>query len=441
MIPRLSLHARLIAIAALTSIAALAFAAFSIGHVLERFVVRGLNHTLETQIEVLAEAIDAHDRLDPRKVIELTAFKQPDWGWSWRVRTKAGEWRRGDADLRIDQVFQRSPRPAHKSVSAEGVSATGRHLHIRVRRSDGATGPIEIIAAAPREVVDWPLRHALRPLFLSLGLLGVGLALATFAQLRYGLRPLRALVGAIAQVRSGAARRLPSDQPRELRPVAEEVNALIEQNEAGLEHARGHLANLAHGLKTPLATLSLQLAREQASPQVRALVEQLDRRIAHHLRRARSAAPGVAGRPHVDVGAVVGDLTAALDHLHAGRALTLDAQVLAGLTVAVDRQDLDEILGNLLDNACRHASGTVRLTAAMAASMAVIRIEDDGNGLNDQQVVEALRPGARLDESGIGYGFGLAITRELIELYGGTLTLGRSAELGGLAAEVALPRH
>jgi signal transduction histidine kinase len=437
--PRLSLHARLIAIAAITSIAALAFAAFSIGEVLERFVMRGMDHTLDTQVLVLADALDSDGRLDPKHVVELQAFKRGWSGWNWRVRTAAGQWKQGDADLRIDALWQ--PRGRGDIVSAEGADGTGRPLHFRLRRWMIAGEPAEVLATAPRAILNRPLMSALPALLVSLGLLGVALALATWAQLRYGLRPLRALGQSVAQVRSGAAHRLPLDQPRELKPVAEEINALIAQNEAGLEHARGHLANLAHGLKTPLATLSLQLARENASPEARALVDQLDTRIAHHLRRARSAAPGGAARTQASITEVAGDLIDALRHIHAERGLRLSATVAPDLTAAIDRQDLDEILGNLLDNACRHAAGEIRLTATAAGALASIRIEDDGPGLTDQQVVEALRPGARLDESGTGYGFGLAITRELVELYGGTLTLGRSARLGGLCAEVALARR
>jgi signal transduction histidine kinase len=439
MMRRLSLHARLIAIAAITSVAALAFAAVSIGHVLERFVVHGLDRTLDVQIEALSGAVDDRGRLDRKRVIEVSGFRWPHTPWSWQVRTRAGVWTGGAAGIHVDHVWQRHRnRPI---LSGEGTNPAGAPLHVRISRYASAAGPVEIMAAAPRTIIDRPLASALRPLLVSLALLAGGLALATWVQLRYGLRPLRALGRAVADVRSGTAGRLPDDQPRELKPLADEVNALIAQNEAGLDHARRHLSNLAHGLKTPLATLSLQLAREEASAEARALVDQLDQRIAHHLRRARSAAPGGAGRMPVGVAQVAGDLVEALRHIHAERRLTIDIAVDPDANVAMDRQDVDEILGNLLDNACRHASERVRIQAAIAGAMTRITIEDDGPGLTEQQVDEALRPGRRLDESGTGYGFGLAITRELVELYGGTLALNRSQALGGLWAELTLPRR
>jgi len=240
-------------------------------------------------------------------------------------------------------------------------------------------------------------------------------------------------------VRSGEEPRLPVDQPRELRPLAEEVNALIEQNEAGLEHARSHLSNLAHGLKTPLTTLSLQLARENASPEARALVEQLDERIAHHLRRARSAAPGAGGRARSPIAEVAEGLAEVLRRIHADRGVRIDVDADRSLAVAIDAQDLDEMLGNLLDNACQHAADRVMLAAHGEGPIVVVEIADDGPGLTGAEADEALRRGARIDESGPGYGFGLAIVRELVELYGGQLSLARSDALGGLVVCLSLP--
>jgi signal transduction histidine kinase len=436
---RLSLHARLIAIAALTSIAALLFAAVTIGHVLERFVIRGVDRTLDTQIQALAGAMDPQGRLDRSRVIELSGFRRPQTAWMWRVKSTAGVWTGGNAGpIAIDELQQ--GRRSGNILWGEGSSG-GTRLHLRVLRFRSADGPAEIMVAAPKVIIDRPLASALNPLFVSLALLAGGLALATWVQLRYGLRPLRSLGRAVADVRSGEASRLPDDQPRELKPLVDEVNALIAQNEAGLEHARRHLSNLAHGLKTPLATLSLQLARENASAGSRSLVEQLDQRIAHHLRRARSAAPGGAGRTQVEVARIAADLVDALGHIHADRRLAIETDVQPDTRIAMDRQDADEILGNLLDNACRHAVGRVRIAASIDGALTAITIEDDGPGLTERQVEEALRPGRRLDESGTGYGFGLAITRELVELYGGALALERSTSLGGLRVQIALPRR
>ena len=249
---------------------------------------------------------------------------------------------------------------------------------------------------------------------------------------------MRALRDDVARVRTGIAARLETDRPVELRPLVEEVNALIDQNRAGLEHARRHVANLAHGLKTPLATLALRLAREGASPESRALVEQLDQRVAHHLRRARSAAATAGSRARTPIAAVVKDLIGALHQIHAARAVAFRSSV-GDATVAVEQRDLEEILGNLLDNAGRHATSVVRITGEQAGRMLRVAIEDDGPGMTEEDAGRVTQAGVRLDESVQGYGFGLPIAIEIAELYGGTIELGRSPELGGLKVTVILP--
>ncbi|WP_157216934.1 sensor histidine kinase [Flavisphingomonas formosensis] len=437
---RLSLHARLFLVAALTSLAALAFATFAIGHVLERFVVRGLDQILDAQIHVIDRAVRPDGTIDRARLVTMPGFDRPQSGWIWRVRDPAGEWTSG-ADLAVEAIRpgHRPWRDADAIQPAEGRTADGQPVHLRRLERPLAGGVLEIVASAPRDLVDRPLREAQGTLLLSLVLLGMALAAASWIQLRFGLKPVRALRDAVARVRSGSAAQLPADQPQELRPLAEEVNALIAQNQAGLEHARRHVANLAHGLKTPLATLALRLQREPVSEQTRALVAELDARIAHHLRRARAAAPSAGQRSSTAVAEVAEDLAQALRHIHAGRSVLLDERVDSACQVAVERQDLEELLGNLLDNGWRHAAGRLRLTAQVDGAMVRISVEDDGPGLSDADVARARQSGVRLDESDVGYGFGLTITQELAELYGGGLALGRSRELGGLAALLTLP--
>lgn len=445
-----SLHARVLTVAMLTGLIALAFAAVTVGQVLERFVVRGLDRTLDTQIVVLGRALSADGRLDRTRIIELPGFADPAGDWSWRVQTPAGDWRSGDrvVDVR-DPHDGRAPfrrRPDEHRIGArpaEGRMPDGERVHLRVvtvRLGNG--GRATITVGAPRRLVERPLRAAQGSLLLALGLVGLAFAATTVLQLRFGLRPVRTLRDAVARVRAGDAARLPVDQPSELKPLVDEVNALIDQNQAGLENARRHVANLAHGLKTPLATLSIKLANEGASADARALVEALDTRIAHHLRRARAAAPSAGGRARTALAPLVGDLIHALGRIHVERGLTMtmtDAVRDAG-ALAVERQDLEEVLGNLLDNACRHARSTVAIGGRLDGPMATITIDDDGPGLAPADIERALRDGVRLDESEAGYGFGLGISRELIELYGGRLLLARSDRLGGLCASVSLPR-
>lgn len=438
-VPR-SLFGRLLALSTLTTLAALLFAAVGIGQVLERFVIRGLDQQLDAELSMLARALRPDATLDPARVVDLPAFAEDSPGWGWRVQSATGSWTGGDPITLRDPLPERHRRGPHPEPR-EGAAASGEPLHLREITVATDAGPALIVASGPRRVALAPLREAMTPLLGSLAVLGIALALATGVQLRVGLRPLRAIRASLTEVREGRIRHIPVDQPAELAPLARELNALIDQNEAGLAHARGHVSNLAHGLKTPLAALALRLEEGGSDPDgsLAAMVAEIDRRIRHHLGRARTAAPGGSTRMRTPVAAAVGDLVAVMQRIHAEAATVLMVTVPPDAIVTVDAQDLDEMIGNLLDNAWRHARSTIAVSATVAGSSVEIRIEDDGAGVPESDRLEALAPGRRLDERGEGYGFGLSITRELAELSGGTLALAESSKLGGLAATLLLP--
>ena len=448
LVPR-SLFGRLLGLSALTTIAALAFAAFSIGHVLERFVIRGLDQQLDAQATMLARAVRPDGTLDQARVVNLPVFEEASAGWGWRVDSSKGQWTGGDAievpsppshPLRpgpYDHRKRRQPEP----WPSEGLTEAGEPLHMRQLAVPTIAGPAIVTAAGPRRVALAPLREAMIPLLGSLAILGIALALATALQLRFGLRPLRALRRALADVREGRARHIPVDQPAELAPLASDLNALIDQNEAGLEHARRHVSNLAHGLKTPLAALSMKLVESRRDPDgsLGAMVAEIDGRVRHHLGRARTVAPGGGQRARTTLTPAIAALVAVMRGIHAERAISSSTDITPGLAVTVDGQDLDEMLGNLLDNAWRHARSAVAITATSNGSSIELAIEDDGPGLTEIAIGEAFVPGRRLDERGDGHGFGLPIAQELAELNGGGLTLDRSPARGGLRAILTLP--
>ncbi|MBE7211125.1 MAG: HAMP domain-containing histidine kinase [Gluconacetobacter diazotrophicus] len=458
-----SLAGRLLLIAGGSTAAALLFAAVTIGGVLERFVMRGLDERLDAQVAVLARVVETDGGLDRARVVELPGFGEPGSGWVWQVRAPDGRWWRSDAGASIRRSVLPGPPPPPPPAGrpgdpgkdgpgrlevrpGEGLGPDGERLHLRELAVRTAAGRTVITAGGPRQVVEAPLREAELPLLLSLLLLGGGLAGATALQLRWGLRPLRALPDEIAAVMAGGRERVAEDGPRELRPLAGAVNALIAANAAGLDHARRHVANLAHGLKTPLARIAIELEASGRDPDgaLREMLRDADRRVVHHLRRARAAAPGGAGRARTELAPAVRDLVAVLERVHAERATAIAASVPDGIWVAVDGQDLDEMLGNLLDNACRHAAGRVGVTAKAGETGSVaITVADDGPGLRGGSgraaSPELAGPGRRLDESRDGWGFGLAITRELAELWGGRLEPGDGAGLPGLAMRLVLP--
>jgi signal transduction histidine kinase len=450
LIPR-SLFGRLLGIAVVTTLAALAFAGVSIGNVLERFVVRGMDQQLDAEVAMLTRALRDDGTLDRARVVDLPVFDGGDdhegRGWGWRVESARGSWTGGDAvdagaavDADPGRHFEHRRPDPDDTRPGEGVAVSGERVHLRQRTVATAAGPAIVSANGPRRLALAPLREALAPLLGSLALLGLGLAAATVLQLRLGLRPLRTLRESLADVRAGRAERLPLEQPAELAPLAAELNALIDQNAAGLDHARRHVANLAHGLKTPLAALSLKLAETGGDPDgsLQAMVADIDGRVRHHLGRARAVAPGGSTRARTALAPVIADLVAVLRRVHADRPVQASVTVTPDLVVITDAQDLNEMLGNLLDNAWRHARGTITIEAAAIGAAIALTIADDGPGIPPEALADARARGRRLDERGDGHGFGLPIAEELAELNGGSLSLG-VARTGGLQVVLTLP--
>ena len=217
------------------------------------------------------------------------------------------------------------------------------------------------------------------------------------------------------------------------------INRLVDQNLQRLSDTRLHFANLAHGLKTPVASLSLALdSTNDPKGEMRSLVGRIDQRIRHHLARARKTAAGGTGlstpiKPCVD------DLLLVMSRIYADRSITAHFEIDPDLSAICAADDLDEILGNLIDNAFKWAKNTIAISASAEARMTVITIEDDGPGMASAAVAQAFLPGKRLDETTPGDGFGLTIAGELVQLYGGTIALS-TRDKTGLRCVISLPR-
>jgi signal transduction histidine kinase len=438
-----SLSRRLLFGAAIFITLALVVAGGFIGFALRRFITGQIDQRLDSQILSVASAIETGPGGQPRMTRDVDGppFNRPESGWYWQVLdTNLKSRSLGAENLAPDLKKERLDEP--RPFPSDQTGPYDEPLHLRIQRRHVGPSTVTIAVSAPRAALNGPLREAMTTLAISLGALGFALLLAIFLQVRLGLRPLRRLRSDLADVAAGRLERVPAEQPEEIRPVVAEMNTLLDQNAEGLARARRHVANLAHGLKTPLTTLSLALAepgRDQDGS-LRKLATLMDRRIRHHLGRAKAAAQDGPARAHTKVLRHIADFGEAFEKIYAGKDVKFDMDVPAELTVACEAQDLDEMLGNLLDNAFKWSRGNVKVSALEPGADAVIGIEDDGPGLSDGELPEAMLPGHRLDESVPGYGFGLPITRELAELYGGSLSLSRSA-LGGLKAELRLPRR
>ena len=226
--------------------------------------------------------------------------------------------------------------------------------------------------------------------------------------------------------------------------MVEEVNSLLTEDAEGLARARRHVANLAHGLKMPLASLSLGLEVStdvQAAASMRTQLELIERLIRHHLARARVAALAGPARTFTVDSERLGDIKNMMATIYRDRHLSYEVQVLNDLAVAVEAQDFDEIFGNVFDNASKWARSCVAITVSTDQRQIIIEIDDDGPGLDADAVPEVLRPAKRIDEAAPGYGFGLPIASELTQLCGGDLVLLTAAKLGGLRVQISLPRR
>jgi signal transduction histidine kinase len=277
-------------------------------------------------------------------------------------------------------------------------------------------------------------------LFWSFLFLGLGLIAAVFLQVRVGLLPLRRLKEALARIRDGSAQRLEGKFPAEIEPLAAELNSLIEHSNEVVGRARTHVSNLAHFLKTPLSVLASEAEAEPGtlSDQVRRQVETMRRQVDHYLARARAAGSVNVLGNRTPVAPVLSDLARVLTRIHAERAVEIDWNCPSDLCFRGERQDLEELAGNLMDNACKWAGTRVQVAARREGAHLILTVEDDGPGLSPEDRARVGTRGERLDESVPGSGLGLAIVRDISKLYAGLLALDASP-LGGLMARLVLP--
>jgi signal transduction histidine kinase len=301
--------------------------------------------------------------------------------------------------------------------------------------------PVRVAVAADLARVSTAAVAFAKDLAVALGILGLVLTLATSVQVLLGLRPLSVLRRRIADIRAGRSDRLPAAAPAEVGPLVEEVNALLETQEREIERARGRAADLAHGLKTPLAALVADAGRlrdrgEQViARDIEMVASAMGRHVDRELTRARlRGAPQRRSAASTAIAPLVRSLVATLARTPDGSQVEFEQRVRDDLTLPLDRADLAEVLGNLLENAARHATSRVRIigpvNACCPTSMA---IEDDGAGIAPDARSRVLETGTRLDMREDETGLGLAIVQDVLDAYGWRLDLGES-DLGGLKA-------
>jgi signal transduction histidine kinase len=267
------------------------------------------------------------------------------------------------------------------------------------------------------------------------------IAAGVYFQVRVGLAPVLRMRDGVVDIREGRVEHVEGEFPTELQPLADELNAMLDHSRELVERSRTHVGNLAHALKTPLAVLTNE-AREDDSTLSKLVARQSDimaKQVDHHLRRARAAAHAKAVGARTEVEPLVGDLARTLMRINQRRGINIETETEAGLFFRGERQDLEEMIGNLMDNACKWSGGEVRVTARSAEDKTLnIVIEDDGPGLDADGCTKALERGVRLDEQAPGTGLGLAIVADLAKAYDGDIELSRS-DMAGLLVKLSLP--
>ncbi|MGS7251807.1 ATP-binding protein [Pseudomonas anuradhapurensis] len=402
---------------------------------LQRYLENGLRKESENLLVALVRGPSGL-QLDERRI--SAAYQRPFSGYYFRIDFDKGTWRsRSLWDLDM-------PKPAAPGLSdSHQLGPEGQQL-LALRADYRRLGQDISISVAQ----DYsPVRDGFRRMQqIGLGMGLVALVLVLVLQritVTRSLRPLERARQQIAQLQQGQRSQLDAEVPSELAPLVGQINHLLQHTEDSLRRSRNALGNLGHALKTPLAVLLSLAASERlnALPEVRAQMreqlEQIQQRLARELNRARLAGDALPGA-QFDCDAELPGLLATLGLIH-GEGLLLASDVPSGLLLPWDREDFLELLGNLLDNACKWADSEVRLGIAVDAEGYRLWVDDDGPGIPDSQRQQVLERGSRLDEQVDGHGLGLGIVRDIVEAWGGRLALLESP-LGGLRVSIDLPR-
>lgn len=387
----------------------------------------------------------------PQSVSE-PLFELPLSGWYWQVTRLDG----AKHDVRASRSLWDGglPRLAVPGPAAAVGIRTGyvtgpeeQKLRLVERTIDlGEEGSFLVAVAGDAVEIEEEIRAFDRALAVTFAVLALILLLTTAFQVRFGLAPLKRISEALAAIRAGTAERLEGKFPVEIAPLARETNALLDANREIVERARTHVGNLAHALKTPLSVMVNEATARGDDPLASKVREQTDiirDQVTRHLERARMAARLTVVGTITEVSPVVHAIARTLEKTHHHKGLTLKIDAPEDARFLGERQDLEEMVGNLVDNACKWAQSRVAIEAFSERpepQKHVVRIvvDDDGRGLTPAEREQVARRGRRLDESKPGSGLGLSIVVELAALYGGGLTLG-TAPLGGLRAELVLP--
>lgn len=438
-----SLSRRMIGIAALWIMVLL----IGGGIALDRVLSNSVEENFDNQLEYVLTAMIASAEIDTLGEVRFNRalgdqrFLEPNSGLYWQVNASGVSvlpsrslW---DRELKFDARHTDDSVHFRNSDEFAGEPLRIAERSIILPDSDRQW---TFVVAQDRESLNAQIRELRSVLVSSFLLLALGLIVLVGLQTFYGLWPLRAVSESIAEMRSGQKSRVTRPLPDEVMPMVTELNDLLDHNEKQAEEARRHAGNLAHALKTPL-TVIMNSATARAPDLADAVIREattMRRQVDHHLARARA----VGRRGHAHSRANVWDslesVERAVSRLYAHVRLDMDGD--KAIAARVERQDLDEMLGNLIENAAKYGGGSVFVTVQDTGDYVEMLVEDDGQGIPEKERIRIFDRGARLDTGKPGTGLGLAIVRDVAEIYEGSVMLEESEDLGGLLVRLALPK-
>ena len=419
------------------------------GLALDRTLTGLVSRNFDEQLEYMLTAMIASAEIEAGgevyfyRTLGDQRFLEPNSGLYWQINGEGYEpypsrslWDR-TLQLRADHFDDEAHFYDSDQFAGEPLRMAERSVIL-----PGSDTRWTFAVASATEELDAQIAEIRAILAWSFAVLGLGLFLMSLFQIRYGLSPLRRVRAAIQKLRSTGANRIAEPLPAEVQPLVQELNDLLQHSERQAEEARTHAGNLAHALKTPLTVVN-NAATAHAPDLAETVIREartMRRHVDHHLARARAVGRRAVGRARTPVCESAEAVRRAVERLYPE--VRFDIAGNRSATVAIERQDLDEILGNLIENAAKYGGGSVFVTVDEDpnAAMCTIWVEDDGPGIPADKRIEIFDRGARLDTGKPGTGLGLAIVRDVAEIYGGNVVLGESEDLGGLLAVLSLPR-
>ena len=424
------------------------------GYALDRVLTTAITRSFDARLEDVLTALIASTEIGPEGEAYLNRppadqrFLEPYSGVYFQISAVPVPGQRANPDLDFPSrsLWDRrlEVRQAHQDFDIHTYNSEefpDEELRVVERdvRLPGSPIRWRFQVAQSREELDAQIEVLRKTLIRSFAILGLGLMILAALQAFYGLWPLRRVRRAIASIRSGQKSRVEERFPSEIEPLVEELNALLVHTEVQAEEARRHAGNLAHALKTPLTVITN--AATARSPDLPDLVcreaTTMRRQVDHHLARARAIGRRASAQARAEVWPSLEAVERAVTRMYEN--VTVDLAGDKDAAVRVERQDLDEMVGNLIENAAKYGGGRVFVTVKTTPECVEIDVEDDGTGIPKTERASIFDRGARLDTGKPGTGLGLAIVRDVAQIYGGSITLEESEDLGGLLARLKLP--